>query len=117
MLLCVINLCAWATLLGLGAAVAVIDPYDLDVVPRNLPVLVPDTKHVPRKIWMAVKDIKDELPGHIQAFLKRNSQWEANVCDNDCKDKFMNSTFAGNEGHGVQEIFIDPDLISFSFEI
>jgi hypothetical protein len=44
---------------------------------------------------MAVKDINDELPGHIKAFLERNAQWDATICDNDCKDRFLNTTFAG----------------------
>lgn len=75
-------------------------PYELNVVPTNLPELTnlpngDNTKHIPRKIWMAVKDINDELPGHIKAFFQRNPKWEATVCDNDCKDKFMNTTFAG----------------------
>ena len=89
-----------AAAMYLSATATGVDPYDLEVIPRNLPVVTPAdstyTKHVPRKIWMAVKDIKDELPGHIQAFLKRNDKWEANICDNDCKDRFMNSTFAGD---------------------
>lgn len=79
---------------------AYVAPYDLDVIPATLPpvaIAANYNKHVPRKIWMAVKDIKDNLPGHIQAFLKKNSLWEANICDNDCKDKFMNSTFAGTD--------------------
>lgn len=87
-----------------GAAAAVsadVPPYELNVVPANLPAeltKLPDgenTKHIPRKIWMAVKDINDELPGHIKAFFQRNPNWDATVCDNDCKDKFMNTTFAG----------------------
>ena len=82
------------------AEVANIPPYELNVVPTNLPELpkIPDsdnTKHIPRKVWMAVKDINDELPGHIKAFFQRNPKWDATVCDNDCKDKFMNTTFAG----------------------
>lgn len=76
-----------------------IPPYDLSILPENLPhVSLPDkvyNKHIPRKIWMAVKDINDEQPGHVKEFFKRNPEWEANVCDNDCKDKFMNTTFGG----------------------
>ena len=79
--------------------------YELDVIPPNLAERTKPkasvsadekySKHIPRKIWMAVKDVKDELPGHITAFFKRNVEWEQHVCDNDCKDSFMNSTFAG----------------------
>lgn len=78
-----------------------IPPYELNVIPTNLPELAPlpivgnTTKHIPLKVWMAVKDVNDELPGHIKEFFKRNSNWDATVCDNDCKDKFMNTTFAG----------------------
>jgi hypothetical protein len=75
-------------------------PYDLPVLPLNLPAHGVRTetydKFVPRKIWIAVKDKNDELPGHLKAFLQRNAHWDATVCDNDCKDGFMNTTFAGN---------------------
>jgi len=95
---------------GLNSVSAYVAPYDLEVIPASLPpIVIPEgyNKHVPRKIWMAVKDIKDDLPGHIQNFLKRNALWEANICDNDCKDKFMNTTFAGTnslkEPHGFYD--------------
>ena len=89
--------------LGLTAADSIpveVVPYDLDVLPKTFPALIQSTdkafnKHIPRQIWMAVKDIKEELPGHIQAFLKKNSLWTPNICDNDCKDLFINTTFAG----------------------
>lgn len=73
--------------------------YDKEVIPRVLPdvteSLKSSGKHIPRKIWIAVKDSKDELPGHMKRFLERNKLWEVTVCDNKCKDEFMNTTFAG----------------------
>lgn len=89
--------CLLAVLLACSASE--LPPYDLPVLPASLPeVSGPNStynKHIPRKIWMAVKDINDELPGHIKAFLERNAQWDATICDNDCKDRFLNTTFAG----------------------
>lgn len=71
--------------------------YDLDVFPKSLPPPPAfDTsynKYIPRNIWIAVKDRNDDLAGHLKEFFKRNDQWKVNVCDNQCKDEFMNATF------------------------
>lgn len=92
----------WFALLlaeNLASGSSDIPPYDLPVLPKALPEhSKPNStydKFVPRKIWVAVKDIKDELPGHLKAFFQRNEKWDATICDNDCKDQFMNTTFAG----------------------
>jgi hypothetical protein len=86
----------------LVSALSSIPGYELNVVPADLDVRAPlppkssdYNKHIPRNVWMAVKDIKDELPGHIKEFFKRNPLWKASVCDNACKDQFINTTFAG----------------------
>ena len=52
-----------------------------------------NNKLIPRIIWIAVKDVY-ELPNHLKAFFKRNWQWQVIVCDNDCKEHFMNTTMA-----------------------
>lgn len=49
---------------------------------------------VPKNIFIAVKNASDELPGHLSTFFEKNKDWKVNVCDNACKDDFMNSTFA-----------------------
>jgi len=73
--------------------------YDLPLLPTSLPEHhTPNdgyNKHVPRHVWIAVKDSKDPLSPHIDRFFERNSLWERHVCDNACKDDFMNTTFAG----------------------
>lgn len=39
--------------------------------------------------------IRDELPGHIHEFFQRNYKWKnIHICDNTCKDEFMNTIFA-----------------------
>ena len=73
--------------------------YDLPVLPTKFPILNVEAQYsklIPRKIWIAVKDRKDELPGHLKTFFSRNAEWQINVCDNTCKDQFMNTTFAGS---------------------
>ena len=52
-------------------------------------------KLIPRIIWIAVKDSKDELPRHLTAFISRNPSWTVNICDNKCKDRFMDEAFGG----------------------
>lgn len=71
---------------------------ELPLFPSALPELKTEvnyTKHIPRRIWIAVKDRNDQLPGHLKSFFERNPKWKINVCDNICKDKFMSATYAG----------------------
>ena len=43
---------------------------------------------------MAVKKRQDALPQHLTALFERNPTWTVNVCDNECKDHFMTTSFA-----------------------
>lgn len=54
-------------------------------------------KYIPQKLWIAVKDRNDPLPGHLQEFFNRNSKWEVNICDNQCKDDFMSTVFGNTK--------------------
>ena len=70
--------------------------YDLSVLPSNLPLIEPSASYgklIPRNIWVAVRDKNDELPGHLFIFFSRNPLWEKHICDNECKEKFMNEVF------------------------
>jgi mannosyltransferase OCH1-like enzyme len=69
------------------------------VLPSELPAVEPSEKMIPRKIWVAVKDANDEHPKHLLDFFGRNPTWQRNICDNACKDKFMNTTFGGTALH------------------
>ena len=42
-----------------------------------------------------MKDEAEELPPNIINFFKRNDGWMPQVCDNDCKEKFLNKYWAG----------------------
>lgn len=83
--------------------VQVIHEYDFHPLPIKLPSHhVPSSennKFIPKLIWIAVKDEKDELPGHLKDFFARNPDWKVNICDNNCKDRFMNETFQGTSIH------------------
>lgn len=97
-----------------GDIVVPLQPYELPVIPPSLPEApqVPNStysKHIPRLIWMAVKDIKDQLPGHIYEFFDRNKEWEKHICDNKCKDDFMNTVFANTSTQWAYEL-INPAL-------
>lgn len=73
--------------------------YDNPVFPPSLPELPAVDpyykKHIPRRLWIAVKDRKDDLPGTLKQFFARNQNWNITVCDNLCKDNFMSTVFAG----------------------
>lgn len=43
---------------------------------------------------MAVKNRQEALPQHLTALFERNPTWTVNVCDNECKDHFMTTSFA-----------------------
>ena len=88
---------------ALVAAVKFEHWYSLPLFPAQLPALetrynVQETgqviKHIPRRIWVAVKDRNDTLPGHLTRLFERNPGWEVNICDNACKDSFMDEHFA-----------------------
>ncbi len=90
-----------------------VNPFELPVLPDNLPdpadmpvlnryvsanktyEVWPKAKKIPRYLWLAVKDEKAELPPHILALFKRNNGWMPQVCDNDCKDAFIDKYWAG----------------------
>lgn len=64
---------------------------------------------IPKQVWIAVRNISDELPKHYfdrnttsaqkkekhgsLGFLSRNRNWKVHFCDNAAKDKFMAETF------------------------
>ena len=64
-------------------------------------------KLIPRIIWIAVKDRKDALPGHLTTFFARNPTWAVHVCDNECKDHFMTTSF-GNTSLAWAYFAINP---------
>lgn len=71
-------------------------------------------KHIPRLLWVAVKDRNDELPAHMQELFKRNEKWIPQVCDNACKDLFMDTYFKGTMIAWVYNLI---DLWAFKADI
>jgi len=73
-------------------AFAISTDYSLPVLPPNLPTVETtyNGKLIPQYIWIAVKNKEDELPAHLKNFIERNPTWKVNICDNKCKDEFMN---------------------------
>lgn len=69
----------------------------LPLIPTSLPEVAlfneSTQRHIPQRLWIAVKDRQDPLPGHWQEFFQRNSQWSVTICDNRCKDEFMETVF------------------------
>jgi hypothetical protein len=75
------------------------DDIDSPVFPSSFPANNFDEngtyhKHIPRNIWIAVRNISDGRPVHLIAFAKKNINWTMNYCDNDMKDEFMDTVFA-----------------------
>lgn len=78
-----------------------IDPSSWPLFPASLPpvTIYNETlgKYIPQRLWIAVKDRNDPLPGHLNEFFQRNSKWEVHICDNQCKDDFMSSVFGNTK--------------------
>jgi mannosyltransferase OCH1-like enzyme len=72
--------------------------YDMPLIPSSLPPITAwnesTKKFIPQKLWIAVKDKNDELPGHLRELFQRNPDWEIKICDNHCKDTFMYTVWA-----------------------
>lgn len=92
MLFLVLVLCSY-----IGISVQ-IDPWDLPVLPANPPRILGNVsttdKNIPRHLWIAVRELKDELNVQMPNLFKRNEKWQVHVCSNEIKDAFMNETFA-----------------------
>jgi hypothetical protein len=50
-------------------------------------------KRIPKLIWVAITNANEGVPDHLKNFFKRNLEWTPQVCDNQCKDHFMESFF------------------------
>jgi hypothetical protein len=111
--------------------VSSLEPYDLPVVPPALRSLVTssdfqkkvqqatDGKYIPRKAWIAVRNVSDEKPGHMlgdNGFIRRNSNWEINFCDNAAKDGFMKTNFDGSSIFWAYDI-LNPNIGTAKAEI
>ena len=75
-----------------------IDDYYSPVFPTVFPILPNHEvgsydKHIPRHIWIAVRNISDGRPSHLLEFARRNSNWTTHYCDNDEKDAFMDRVY------------------------
>jgi mannosyltransferase OCH1-like enzyme len=82
----------------------------LPVIPSILPVLnsnVSYVHHIPRTLWIAVKDRNDPLPPHLKELFDRNPTWTVRICDNVCKDEFMANEFFNTSVSAVYHI-INP---------
>jgi mannosyltransferase OCH1-like enzyme len=50
-------------------------------------------KTIPKMIWIAVKDSKQELPSHLHELFKRNPDWKIHIVGNNEKDLFIDTVF------------------------
>ncbi len=81
--------------------------YDLPVLPAKVApeptINFTHAKLIPRIIWVAVKDKNDPYPSHLDHFFNRNPLWEKRVCDNECKEDFMNKASSNDWGSGFMK--------------
>lgn len=103
-LLVVIVTCLPSTLLTTAAAV---EEYDLPIFPPELyknvsakagKLISKNNKYIPQDCWIAVRNISDIRPAHWigpKGFPARNKHWTIHFQDNDMKDEFMATNFAG----------------------
>lgn len=79
----------------------------LPVIPPALPTIETNKSYdklIPRKLWIAIKDRNDPLPPHLKALFERNPDWEVSMCDNACKDAFMQNEFANTSVSAVYNL-------------
>lgn len=84
----------------------------LPVIPAALPAIAVDpaySKHIPRKLWIAVKDRNDPLPSHLKELFAANPLWSVHICDNACKDAFMANEFANTSVAAIYNL-INPQV-------
>ena len=51
-------------------------------------------KHIPRILWLAVKNSSEELPSHMLELFARNKDWQVNIVGNEDKDRFIDTVFS-----------------------
>eukprot|EP01031_Cornospumella_fuschlensis_P028662 gene28662-34604_t len=73
----------------------------------SLPLNSSYNKHIPRKLWIAVKDRNDPIPSHLKDLFDRNAHWEVNICDNSCKDQFIHTVWANTSVAAIYDL-INP---------
>ncbi|KAJ1437647.1 hypothetical protein B484DRAFT_445043 [Ochromonadaceae sp. CCMP2298] len=75
------------------------DPWDLPVVRDNLPEdqlgQKVEGKHIPRNLWIAVRNQSEELNFQMPGLFARNKGWKVHISSNEVKDEFMNKYFTG----------------------
>ena len=54
---------------------------------------IPNDTFIPRNAWIAVRDSHD-IPKNILEMMHRNANWNFHLCDNNCKDNFMEKLYA-----------------------
>lgn len=66
-------------------------PWLLPVFPEKMPAVNRSMdKLIPRYLWMAVKEIEEQMNYQLPALFARNKNWKINIVDNHNKDVFMN---------------------------
>lgn len=69
----------------------VTEPWNLPVFPAKMPdVNRSMDKLIPRYLWMAVKEVEEQMNYQLPALFARNKNWKINIVDNYNKDVFMN---------------------------
>lgn len=66
-------------------------PWLLPVFPDKMPAVNRSKdKLIPRYLWMAVKEVEEQMNYQLPALFARNKNWKINIVDNYNKDVFMN---------------------------
>jgi hypothetical protein len=70
-------------------------------------------------ILTANRNVLEEKPKHMlgpEGFIERNSNWKINFCDNEMKDAFMKTNFAGSSILWAYSI-LNPNIGTSKVEI
>ena len=85
------------------STVDVTKPWLLPVFPDKMPAVNRSMdKLIPRYLWMAVKEIEEQMNYQLPALFARNKNWKINIVDNHNKDIFMNEV----RKHSLQIFYI-----------
>lgn len=78
----------------------VVEPWNLPVLPSSSTpiqlgnISLTGDKKIPRHLWLAVRDLSDEMNWQLPPLFERNRGWDVNLVTNEMKDIFMETVFA-----------------------
>ena len=61
-------------------------------------------QQIPRILWIAMTDVSEGLNYQLPELFNRNPTWSVQICDNKCKDAFMDKYFKGTAFYWAYDV-------------